>query len=191
MVMLWLEGGQGEVRGACAPPPPQHPKSPHLDPPPPTLPEPPPIAPPRPPPPMPPPPPPPPPRGLRPTVSWGGSWRPEPRGRPPRGQPPRTSNRQPPQTANRQPPPSANRQLPTANRHQPPTIVQCCFLGLVSCPCLDHEAESVPVNVRFCWRYKSSSPPPQRQPALHCSAPLQQHPPSPPRPWAGLHASGG
>ena len=29
------------------------------------------------------PPPPPPPRGLRPTVSWGGSWRPEPRGRPP------------------------------------------------------------------------------------------------------------
>ena len=29
MVMLWLEGGQGEVRGACAPPPPQHPKSPH------------------------------------------------------------------------------------------------------------------------------------------------------------------
>ena len=32
----------------------------------------------------PPPPPPPPPRGLRPTVSRGGSWRPEPRGRPPR-----------------------------------------------------------------------------------------------------------
>ena len=32
-----------------------------------------------------PPPPPPPLRGLRPTVSWGGSWRPEPRGRPPRG----------------------------------------------------------------------------------------------------------
>ena len=27
----------------------------------------------------------PPKRGLRPTVSWGGSWRPEPRGRPPRG----------------------------------------------------------------------------------------------------------
>ena len=38
MVMVWLEGGQGEVRGACAPPPPQHPKSPHLDPPPPTTP---------------------------------------------------------------------------------------------------------------------------------------------------------
>ena len=35
MVMVWLEGGQGEVTGACAPPPPQHPKSPHLDPPPP------------------------------------------------------------------------------------------------------------------------------------------------------------
>ena len=44
MVMVWLEGGQGEVRGACAPPPPRnttnhptwtptpHPKSPHLDP---------------------------------------------------------------------------------------------------------------------------------------------------------------
>ena len=30
------------------------------------------------------PPAPPPPRGLRPTVSWGGSWRPKPRGRPPR-----------------------------------------------------------------------------------------------------------
>ena len=29
------------------------------------------------------PPPPPPPRGLWPTVSWGASWRPEPRGRPP------------------------------------------------------------------------------------------------------------
>ena len=35
LVMVWLEGGQGEVRGACPPPPPQHPKSPHLDPPPP------------------------------------------------------------------------------------------------------------------------------------------------------------
>ena len=32
MVMVWLEGGQGEVRGACPPPP--HPKLPHLDPPP-------------------------------------------------------------------------------------------------------------------------------------------------------------
>ena len=90
MVMVWLEGGQGEVRGACAPPP-QHPKSPHLDPPPtttlncptwtppPAPPIPPPFALPEPPPQM----PPPPPRGLRPTVSWGGSWRPKPRGRPP------------------------------------------------------------------------------------------------------------
>ena len=46
MVMVWLEGGQGEVRGACAPPPPpntpnrptwtpsHHPELPHLDPPP-------------------------------------------------------------------------------------------------------------------------------------------------------------
>ena len=41
------------------PPPHQHPELPHLDPPQPTLPEPPPV-------------------------SWGGSWRPEPRGRPPR-----------------------------------------------------------------------------------------------------------
>ena len=80
-----VEGGQGEVRGACAPPP--HPKSPHLDPPPnrPSR-SPPPQAPPRPPsspsltPPL-----PPPHRGLRPTVSWGGSWRPDPRGRPPPG----------------------------------------------------------------------------------------------------------
>ena len=87
MVMLWLEGGQGEVRRACAPPP--TPQVAHLDPPPQTDPpgapppspllDPPSNAPP------PPPPPPPPPRGLRPTVSMGGSWRPEPRGRPPRG----------------------------------------------------------------------------------------------------------
>ena len=39
---------------------------------------------------------------------------------------------QPPTANRRQPPPTANR--------QPPTIVQYC-------PCLDHEAESVPVNV--------------------------------------------
>ena len=35
-------------------------------------------------------PPPPPPRGLRPTVSWGGKWRPKPRGCPP---PPRGHQR--------------------------------------------------------------------------------------------------
>ena len=74
MVMLWLEGGQGEVWGACAPPPPNTPKIPNR--------------PPRSPPPLPlldPPSnaPPPPPRGLRPAVSWGVSWRPEPRGPPP------------------------------------------------------------------------------------------------------------
>ena len=49
MVMVWLEGGQGEVRGASPPPhtpnrptwiPPPHPNSSHLDPPP-TVPEPP------------------------------------------------------------------------------------------------------------------------------------------------------
>ena len=56
MVMVWLEGGQGEVKGAPPPPATNPPRAP---------------------------PPPPPPRGLRPTVSWGSSWRPEPRGRPP------------------------------------------------------------------------------------------------------------
>ena len=40
----------------------------------------------------------------------------------------------------------------TANRHQPPPVVHFCFCGLASCPCLEHEAESVPVNVRFCRR---------------------------------------
>ena len=114
MVMVWLEGGQGEVRGACAPlrPPPTPQIAPPGPPPPTTTPNcptwtPPQPAPPGAPPPSPsytppphspslnppsdapppPPPPPPPPRGLRPTVSWRGSWRPEPRGRPPRGGP--------------------------------------------------------------------------------------------------------
>ena len=50
-------------------------------------------------------------------------------------------------------PPTANRQPPTPNRHQPPTMVQYSFCGVVSCPCLGYEAESVPVNVRFCWRH--------------------------------------
>ena len=64
MVMVWLEGGQGEVRGAYVPPPP-HPKSLRLDPPQPTLLDPPPISPPPDPPlPCPPPPPPPPPQGA-------------------------------------------------------------------------------------------------------------------------------
>ena len=72
MVMVWLEGGQGEVRGASPPPPLHHPKLPHLDPPP--------NRPPRPPPPPPHPslkppvqcpPPPSPPGGLRPTSTWG------------------------------------------------------------------------------------------------------------------------
>ena len=52
-------------------------------------------------------------------------------------------------------PPTANRHQPsTANRHQPQTIVQYCFCGFACCPCLDHEAESDPANVRFCWHYK-------------------------------------
>ena len=57
---LTQEGGQGEVTGACAPPP-HHPKLPHLDPPPtdpPDRPPPPPSPLPEPPPPIPPPPPP-------------------------------------------------------------------------------------------------------------------------------------
>ena len=64
-------------KGSLCPPPPTHPKSPRLDPPPsqPTPLDPHPM----------PPPPPPPSRGLRPTVSWGDSWRPKPRGRPPPG----------------------------------------------------------------------------------------------------------
>ena len=47
MVMVWLEGGQGEVSGACAPPPPHNtPNRPTWTPPPqPTLPEPPPPSP--------------------------------------------------------------------------------------------------------------------------------------------------
>ena len=65
-------------------------------------------------------------------------------------QPP-TANRQPPPTVNRQPPPTPDPQPPTPNRRQPPTIVQYCFCSFLSCPCLDHEAESVPVKVRFCW----------------------------------------
>ena len=36
MVMVWLEGGQGEVRGACAPPPPPTPQIAQPGPPPPT-----------------------------------------------------------------------------------------------------------------------------------------------------------
>ena len=72
-------------------------------------------------------------------------------------QPP-TANRQPPPTANRQPPTAPNRQLPTTTSHQPrPTIVQFCFCGLVSCPCLDHEADSVPVDVLFCCCYERFS----------------------------------
>ena len=61
------------------------------------------------------------------------------------------ANRHQPPTAHRQPPPTANHQPPTANRGQLPTFVQQCFRGLVSCLCLDNEAES------FCWRYEPIS----------------------------------
>ena len=66
------------------------------------------------------------------------------------------SSRQPPSATNRQPPTATNHQPPTANRRQPPNIVQYCFCGLVACPHLDHKAEGVPVNARFCWRYEGS-----------------------------------
>ena len=81
-------------------------------------------------------------------------------------QPPPTTNRQPPPTATNRPSPTAtNRhQPPTANRRQPPNTVQYRFCGLVSCPCLAHEAEGVPTNVRFCWRYEPPPPPRQGQP---------------------------
>ena len=92
MVMVWLAGGQGKVRGACAPSPPQHPNLPHLDPPPPTDPPgaPPPLSPSWTPPPLPLPepllqcPPPPPPQGASGQQLIGeGSRRPKLRGRPP------------------------------------------------------------------------------------------------------------
>ena len=64
---------------------------------------------------------------------------------------------------------------PTANRHPPPTVVQYGFCGFLSRPCLDHEAEGVPVNVRFCWRYAPPPPFPLRTALL-------PPPPLPPRP---------
>ena len=90
------------------------------------------------------------------------------------GQPPGTTNRQPPTATNRQPPTATNRQPPTAtgarnrrqppptaNRNrQPPTTVNRQPLKLRRSH--DHEAESVPVNVRFCWRYEGLPPPPPR-----------------------------
>ena len=57
----------------------------------------------------------------------------------PKGQPPETTNRQP--LTRRQPPPTANHR----------SFMLLC-----------HEAESVPVNIRFCWRCETSSPPPLR-----------------------------
>ena len=89
----------------------------------------------------------------------GASLQDSPQGSPTtnRHQPP-TAKRHLPRTAanRRQPLPTANRRPPTANRRQLPIMVQYFFCGFMSCPCLDHEAESVPVNVRFCWRYEPS-----------------------------------
>ena len=79
---------------------------------------------------------------------------------------------QPLRTApNRHQPPTANRQPPTTNRGQPPPTVQYRFCGLVSCPCLDHEAESVPVNVRFCWHCKPFLFPLKDSPSFQSRAP--------------------
>ena len=61
-------------------------------------------------------------------------------------------------TANRQPRTANNRhQLPTANCRQTPTIAHSCFCGFVFSPGLDHEAESISMNVRFCWHYEPFS----------------------------------
>ena len=49
---------------------------------------------------------------------------------------------QPPTATNHQPPTSTNRQPPPTTNHQPPTIVQYCFCGAVSCPCLDQQRAS-------------------------------------------------
>ena len=91
MVMVWLEGGQGEARGAYDPPPPSPPNTPNRPtwtPPPPRA-----IDPPGAPPPKPLLDPPhrpslnrpsnPPPPGLRPTVSWGGELASRTEGLPP------------------------------------------------------------------------------------------------------------
>ena len=50
-------------------------------------------------------------------------------------------------------PPTANRQPTPTATHCPILFLWCCVLPM-SCPCLAHETESVPVNVRFCWRYE-------------------------------------
>ena len=86
-------------------------------------------------------------------------------------QTPTATNRQPP-TLNRQPPAPANHQLPTTTNPQPPSP-NCQPTPTTNCqpptatnrqpPIFevkrshDHEAESVPVNVRFCWRYEPFS----------------------------------
>ena len=77
-------------------------------------------------------------------------------------QPTTATKRQPPTATNcPQPPTTTNRhslplgQPPTANRRETPIIVQHCLCGPVCCPCRDREAESIPKNVRFCWRCES------------------------------------
>ena len=81
----------------------------------------------------------------------------------------------PPATNRHQPPTVINHQPAAANSRYPPTIVQHCFCGLVSFPCLDHDAEGVPVNVRFCCRY-NPPPPPKGQPAALPLGYLPQNP---------------
>ena len=51
-----------------------------------------------------------------------------------------------------------------------PPIVQYCCCGLVSCPCLDREAERAPVNVRFCRRHNRRVGGCARPPQLACHA---------------------
>ena len=74
-------------------------------------------------------------------------------------QPPTITNRQSPLTTKHQPSPTANCQLPPTANHQPSTgaIRQTLYNTVCSGLFLDHEAESVPVNVCFCWRYEACS----------------------------------
>ena len=76
----------------------------------------------------------------------------------PQGQPPRTANRHPPPTPTNHQPPTINRRRPppTANRQPPPTAN--CQLLTYRRP-REREAESVPVNLRFCWGYEPFPPP--------------------------------
>ena len=81
---------------------------------------------------------PPPPRGLRPTVSWGGSWRPEPRGPPPPPCPPLVQSD-----------PLVHPPGPVGNCHfvNHPKIAQCSLSVLCVAP-----APLLPPRCTYCDR---------------------------------------